>query len=493
MKPKYSNPLLPRLLGVGFASLITLSGFATSAEIAYRTAATSTDEATDAANWGDGTVAPGASDIAAWTTAGFNGESRGGSINVASPVSWGGARFEDSSGPLTLGGSPITLGASGITEVRWEAITIGNNIVLGADQTWTVGSNSLTIQGDLSGAFNLTKAGGNTLNLDGAANSFSGTLLATAGTVNITNLFGGSITQSGGTVNIDNSVDGNVSVSGGTLTNLGGIAGTLTVSGGTVVNDADVVGAVDITGGTVTHFFDFLDSVTVGGTGSLAMDALSAIGGNLTVNAGGTVSGENEITGDLVLAGGTLVADGASSGAILASNIDISSGSTVTVNGVPSGGSPIIIAEYLTSVTGLGNLSLNGSSFRSPVFSDSGSAIELAFTSGTRTWDNTSTDGLWNTGSSANWVEGDNLFFNGDDVVFGDAAPGTVTMSGVLSPGSVSFTNTTGNDYTLAGGTDGRLSGGTGVSVSGGGVVTLGGVNGQNYTGAISVTNGSTL
>ncbi|MCP5545219.1 MAG: autotransporter-associated beta strand repeat-containing protein [Akkermansiaceae bacterium] len=494
MKPKYSNPLLPRLLGAGFASLITLSGFATSAEIAYRTAATSDAEATNPANWGDGTVAPGASDIAAWTTAGFNGESRGGGITVSSPVSWGGARFEDSSGPITLTGSPITLGASGITEVRWEAITIGNDIVLGADQTWAVGNNSLTIQGALSGAFNLTKSGGNTLNLDSPANLFSGTLLATAGTVNIGDLFGGSVTQSGGTVNIDGSVDGNVAVSGGTLNNYGGIGGTLTVTGGTVVNDAEVAGTTDITGGSVTHYFDFLDSVTVGGTGSLALVDLSTIDGNLTVNTGGTVSGLTEIFSDLILAGGTLVVDGAGSSSILASNIDISSASTVTVNGVPAGGAgPIVIAEYGTSVTGIGNLSLSGSSFRSPAFSDNGSAIELNYTTDTRTWNNTSTDGIWTTGASANWVEGDNLFFNGDTVVFGDAAPGTVTMSGTLSPGGVSFTNTTGNDYTLAGGTDGMLSGGTGVSVSGGGVVTLGGVNGQNYSGAISVTNGSTL
>ncbi|MES2919985.1 MAG: hypothetical protein V4819_00455 [Verrucomicrobiota bacterium] len=90
-------------------------------------------------NWTGG-VAPGASDIAAWLTDGDpitagGQESRGGLITLASPVSWLGLRHEDSSGALTLTGAAITLGSSGITEVRWEALNIQNNIVLGADQT----------------------------------------------------------------------------------------------------------------------------------------------------------------------------------------------------------------------------------------------------------------------------------------------------------------------------------------------------------------------
>ncbi len=161
MKMPSSNRVIPCLIGAGIASFAVLGSQA--AEIYYKPANLATEEVTTPGNW-YGEVAPGVNDVAAWVTdgdpvTGGNQESRGNALTVSSPVSWLGLRHRDSAGPITLSGQPITLGASGIVETYWEDLTINNNIVLGADQTWN-NSDILTVNGTITGAFNLTKTGG---------------------------------------------------------------------------------------------------------------------------------------------------------------------------------------------------------------------------------------------------------------------------------------------------------------------------------------------
>ncbi len=164
MKPLPSNRAIAGLIGAAIALLTVPASQA--AEIFYKPAALSTAEVTTNTNW-YGEVVPGTDDIAAWVTDGDAGtagnqESRGGALTVSSPVSWLGLRFEDSAGDVYLSGSPITLGASGITEVRWQWVFIDNNIVLASNQTWNTG-NQLTLNGTVTGAFDLTKTGGGDL------------------------------------------------------------------------------------------------------------------------------------------------------------------------------------------------------------------------------------------------------------------------------------------------------------------------------------------
>ncbi len=171
MKPKHSSLQSSRIFGTSLTAMIVLSGSASAAEISYKTTAASTAEVTTATNW-YGDVMPGAADIAAWKTdgdpeTGGNQESRGGTLTISSPVSWLGLRHEDSVGALALTGSPITLGASGISQVLWEQLTISNHIVLGADQIWNNG-NQLTLNGNVTGAFDLTKEGGGNLIFTGS-------------------------------------------------------------------------------------------------------------------------------------------------------------------------------------------------------------------------------------------------------------------------------------------------------------------------------------
>lgn len=158
------------------------------AEVAFKSTALSTDaEATTATNW-VGDIAPSTGDIATWLTdsdptiAG-NQESRGGIITVGSPVSWKGIRHNDSVGALTLTGSPITLGSSGIVETFWENLNIENPVVLGTDQSWNPVT-TINVTGVISGSQVLTKGGGGTLSL-GNANTYSSGTIVNSGTLNL--------------------------------------------------------------------------------------------------------------------------------------------------------------------------------------------------------------------------------------------------------------------------------------------------------------------
>ena len=264
MKPKRSNPLFSRFIcRNAFASAIVVSlvGSANAAEIAYRTAATSTAEVTLAANWGNGTVVPGASDIAAWTTAGFNGQSRGGTFTVGSPVTWNGIGAEDAVGSIILTGSPITLGASGIAEVRWELFTIENPVVLSADQSWNISGQTTTVTaGGVTGAFTLTKTGAATLNLGSLASG----LVVTAGTVNASGTIGGAVNVTGGRFN----------------------ALAASMGGSLTVGDA----------GTVSGATAFTGNITLGATGGAKIIADSSAPAGLSTLGNLTLNGVTEIS-----------------------------------------------------------------------------------------------------------------------------------------------------------------------------------------------------
>ena len=121
------------------------------------------------------------------------------------------------------------------------------------------------------------------------------------------------------------------------------------------------------------------------------------------------------------------------------------------------------------------------------------------------------TDSNWDS-STANWSgTTDSLFAAGDLVSFGDTGAGTVTLQENVAPGTVSFANTAGNDYTIAsdapetlsaaGGIsltgagdvtiDSVIAGGTSIAHSGTGTLTLNGTN--TFTGGVTLAAGATL
>ncbi|MCP5535257.1 MAG: autotransporter-associated beta strand repeat-containing protein [Akkermansiaceae bacterium] len=119
------------------------------------------------------------------------------------------------------------------------------------------------------------------------------------------------------------------------------------------------------------------------------------------------------------------------------------------------------------------------------------------------TWDNVSTDGLWNQ-TSNNW--GGSLWSNAnpDDAIFGATGAGTVTLGENITVGNITFSAA---GYTIAGGgnslalsspstitadSDATISAvlsGGGLTKEGGGILTLSATN--TYTGDTVINNGT--
>ena len=97
-----------------------------------------------------------------------------------------------SGGNITLGGTTPFITVTNIANTAATTQTISSNITLGANQTWTAnsggstGTAALTVSGQISGGFGITKAGNGTLTLSGS-NSYTGATTVSAGVVNIRN------------------------------------------------------------------------------------------------------------------------------------------------------------------------------------------------------------------------------------------------------------------------------------------------------------------
>jgi autotransporter-associated beta strand protein len=95
-----------------------------------------------------------------------------------------------SSAVLTGFNGALTIGAGGIVMAAGAATPdiINANVTLGASQTWQVAdaASDLAVNGDVSGAFSITKSGGGALTLSGY-NTFTGGVAVSSGTLNINN------------------------------------------------------------------------------------------------------------------------------------------------------------------------------------------------------------------------------------------------------------------------------------------------------------------
>ncbi|WP_367873537.1 beta strand repeat-containing protein [Luteolibacter sp. Populi] len=214
----------------------------------------------------------------------------------------------------------------------------------------------------------------------------------------------------------------------------------------------------------------------------------SPFGGKVTQATGSQLAGESTVAGLLTLNGGTLVVDAATPGNLTASNgLTLAGTTTLSFTQVPAVGASTNVLTYAGTLTGsTANLAVTGA--RTPVFSDVGGVISLSLGNAARTWTNAAANGLWDIGASANWQEGDNKFFQGDSVSFGDTGFGTVAITGVLTPSSITINNAEFNDYVFTAAANNLIGGSTGLTKSGAGTVTIGGVN--TFTGNIAVNGG---
>ncbi|MEO5914397.1 MAG: autotransporter-associated beta strand repeat-containing protein [Luteolibacter sp.] len=242
--------------------------------------------------------------------------------------------------------------------------------------------------------------------------------------------------------------------------------GGLTKSGSGVLT---LSGANTYTGGTAVN----------NGTLSLTGSLTSAI----NVANGATITGTGSTTGSLTMSGGSTFAANTSGSALTANGVTFSGPTSLIFNGATTNGSTYDLFTYgAGGVTGLANLS---STFRT-TFNDTGTKITGTVSTGTRTWNTTS--GVWEIGGAGtNWSEGDQKYFNGDTVIFGNpAAASTITINGTLLPaGEVTVDNT--NAYIFSG--SGSIGGGAGLTKTGTGDLTIS--NANTYTGATTVKNGT--
>ncbi|MES2657692.1 MAG: autotransporter-associated beta strand repeat-containing protein [Verrucomicrobiota bacterium] len=244
--------------------------------------------------------------------------------------------------------------------------------------------------------------------------------------------------------------------------------GGLTKSGSGVLT---LSGANNYTGATAVN----------NGTLSLTGSLTSAI----NVASGATITGTGSTTGLLTMSGGSTFAANTSGTALTANGVAFTGATNLIFNGATTNGSTYDLFTYgAGGVTGLGNLT---STFRT-TFNDTGTKVTGTVSTGTRTWNTTS--GVWEIGGAGtNWSEGDQKYFNGDTVIFGDpASSSTVTLNGTLLPaGDVTVNNT--NAYTFSG--SGSISGSAGLTKEGSGDLTIS--NANTYTGATSVKNGTLI
>jgi fibronectin-binding autotransporter adhesin len=269
--------------------------------------------------------------------------------------------------------------------------------------------------------------------------------------------------------------------------------GTLAISGsGWAANSA----AITVKGGATldlsglpggSYTLGFLQ--TLQGAGTVIGDISTGFGN--TVVPGDSV-GTLHITGGLTLNGGETLQYELSNNSLGANDKIVASGSltafgTTTVNVAPVNGYLSSGSYRLIDYTGPAIsdpnavFSLSGliSPRQSLSFSSVANQVNLDVTGsvGNLTWVGGMSSNAWDVGTTVNWTgEADSHFYNGDLVTFSDSGSNSpdINVTGDVSPGSATFTNSSGHDYALIGGS---IAVGGDLTASGSGNVTFSNAN----------------
>jgi len=356
---------------------------------------------------------------------------------------------------IANGGQPSSIGAS--------ASTAANFVISGGATVAYTG----TAVASTDRLFNLTGTGVISNNA-AAGNSltFSNTGAITFGTTNAARSFslGGSNTDN----NVFTPAIGNNGTGVVTLTKIG--AGTWTLAGASTYT-----GATTVSAGTLKVTGSLASPVTVASAASLAGQGGST-SSTLSLSAGSVIYGVPSTAG----AGTAFRAGGA-----------VTAGSTVTIlgsDGTTTVGSHTIDVLGYGTTPGTANFSV--ANYHSATVADdtTNKKITLTYTSASRTWNSASS--TWDAMTTLAWQEGDFEFGQSDAVTFDDTGTGggaarTVTLNSTVTPGSVTFGNST-SAYTVSG--TGSINGGTSVIKNGSGTTALSTANG--YAGGTLINGG---
>lgn len=370
------------------------------------------------------------------------------------------------------------------------------------------------------------------------ANTFSGGTTINGGRIQPTNptAFGtGGVTVNNGaqafltasgtypnsfTINGNGVVEGAGTLGALRLANAAAVSGSINVASNSRIttfgggDNGSLSGAIT---GTANLEKDGVGSLTIlgdasGFTGTLTTSAGTlrlggALGGNLVMNGGTTLGGKGSVAGSLTLGSATginMEVNGSIAGSLSTNDLTVNGLTNIRLTGLPAvAGSPITVLTYSGSLEMTGaieeNFALaNAASYRAaPVFADSGTAITLTVPAGANlVWrGNAEVDPtFWNNNLTLNWentaTNAPDVFFAGDSVLFDDTGVSkTVALQGLLSPASVTFNNSAGNDYTLTGAGGNGFTGATGIVKNGTGTTTIQGFS-HNYTGKVVINDG---
>jgi large repetitive protein len=261
---------------------------------------------TAAASWsgGSGPGFPTSADVATWTST-----SLGTGLTLGSAASWGSISVLGAAADISVTGSGTLTLASGISAASSTVnITFANPIALSASQTWNINaSKSLTVSGLVSGSgFGISKdSGTGTLGLNNIANTYTGPVSVSAGTLQL-----GSLANSQTYAFTGNSL----SVNGATLYFPGSSSGTYTHT----YNFANLTGPVGVTSSTLS--FQSNNSTTK------SVNAALNFSGNNTVSYAGSSYTHNLNLNKPITGTGTLTFNFTASGTSPTRNVALASG-----------------------------------------------------------------------------------------------------------------------------------------------------------------------
>ncbi|MDD2600949.1 MAG: autotransporter-associated beta strand repeat-containing protein [Kiritimatiellae bacterium] len=283
---------------------------------------------------------------------------------------------------------------------------------------------------------------------------------------------------------------------------IGSLAGGGSTGGGISLGSGDLyVGALNTStvyagaiSGTGRFFKRGSGTLTLGGasthTGETVLESgqlniIGSLASAITVR-GGRVAGTGSTTGLVTMNGGDIVlAGGTTTQGLTANGMIVSQPTTVMFDAAPVSGTVYDVFTYGNgAVSNLVDLTLP---YRGNLTNDTANN-KLTFTAtvdghGTRTWNTTS--GIWDLGATANWLEGDHLFYAGDNVIFGDIdSDAEITLNNTLYPGSMTVSNAA-NRYVFQGG---AIAGVTDLIKSGAGTLVLS--NANSFVGTTRVNQG---
>jgi autotransporter-associated beta strand protein len=346
------------------------------------------------------------------------------------------------------------------------------------------GDSNLTFQGAGPGSvtgniieknaniWNVAKDGAGTWTLSGATIAYSGTTTVNEGTLAITGSGwspnSAAITvKSGATLDVSGLSGGSYSLGfSQALKGAGTVVGSVVAGNTNTIAPGDSAGTLSISGGLSLGFGDTLQY-------ELSNDPLG--------------------TNDKIALGGALTVGGTTTVNLTA------------VNGYLTSGSYRLIDYTGPAISDPNTVfSLSGLTGGRQVFSFSSVAnqvnLDVAGSVGNLTWVGGISSNAWDVGTTVNWTgEADSHFYNGDLVTFSDSGSNSpdINVVGNVSPGSATFTNSSGHDYALIGGS---IAVGADLNVNGSGNVTfansdltVGGNFSLNGAGKVTIANTGTL